>query len=93
MGIAQAKLKGFIYSDSTNTLPFDLPFQHKGVTFEELPVKEILMSLGLQGDMDMSLAATRGAFRHLAPFLESYFAKNTSEINQKLRRRLHWLAE
>jgi hypothetical protein len=91
--ITHAKLKGFIYSDSTHTLPFDLPYHYKGLTFEELPVNEILISLGLQGDIDMSPREMRKAFHHLAPFIEAYFAKNTSEINQKLRRRLHWLAE
>ena len=29
--------------------------------------------------------------RHILPFLEAYFDKGNSEINQKLRRRLHWL--
>ena len=31
--------------------------------------------------------------RHLLPFIEAYFDKSNSDINQKLRRRLHWLAD
>ena len=90
--VANAKLNGFVYLDMPEPAPFNLPKKSKGVTFESIPADEVLGELGLQLNIagDHTLQQT---FRNLAPFLESYFAKNTSEINQKLRRRLHWLAE
>lgn len=90
--IEHAKMHGFIYFDTEHPLPFDVPYTHKGVTFEEIPIKEVLGELDLVADAESwQPIAPHDAFRNLAPFLEAYFAKNTSEINQKLRRRLHWL--
>jgi hypothetical protein len=91
--IEKAKISGSVFFDADHPAPFDLPHKHKGVTFAELPVAEILTELGLQTKGDISEELIRARFRHIAPFLESYFAKSVSEINQKLRRRLHWLAE
>jgi hypothetical protein len=83
----RAEARGPIYFDSEYPAPFDLPHAYKGAKFADLPVAEIL------SDLDLSLdgAVPLGTFRTLAPFLEAYFAKSASEINQKLRRRLHWL--
>ena len=56
------------------------------------PLAEILQQLGFaerEGDAGTDAVASR----HLLPFLEAYFDKSNSEINQKLRRRLHWLAD
>ena len=89
----RAKLGGYVYIDTAEPMPFDMPYKHKGATFEALPLSEIFAELGLHGGEEMSSKELERNFRHLAPFLESYFAKNTSEINQKLRRRLHWLAD
>jgi hypothetical protein len=95
--ISKAKLTGMVYIDTPHPLPFDVPHKAGGAKFEELPVQEILTELGLQADpgggKGLSDSEIRARFRNLAPFLESYFAKSTSEINQKLRRRLHWLAD
>jgi hypothetical protein len=96
--VEKARLNGAVYVDTPHLLPFDTPHRHSGAKFEELPVNEILMELGLRAagqddEMESSEAEIRARFRNLAPFLESYFAKSTSEINQKLRRRLHWLAD
>lgn len=86
--VEKAKIHGSVYFDAAYPAPFALPFKHKGASFDELPLNDILAELDLGVlDDDASLVS----FRHLAPFLEAYFAKNTSEINQKLRRRLHWL--
>ncbi len=92
--IAKAKLTGTVYIDTAYPLPFDAPHRESGAKFEELPIGEILAELGLQSTTDGSTnSELQALFRNLAPFLESYFAKSTSEINQKLRRRLHWLAD
>lgn len=91
--LEKAKISGFVYLDTPYQMPFDLPYKHSGLTFEALPVGEILAELGLQADPETAGEGLIPAFRYLAPFLEAYFTKSTSEINQKLRRRLHWLAE
>jgi len=46
---------------------------------------------GIQ-DIKNNTPSTHALSRHLLPFLEAYFDKSDLEINQKLRRRLHWLA-
>jgi len=91
--IERAKVTGFVYIDTLHPLPFAAPHKHKRATFEILPASEILAELGLQADDDPSMGVSARSFRRVAPFLEAYFAKTTSEINQKLRRRLHWLAD
>ncbi|HVO28628.1 MAG TPA: hypothetical protein VMT81_01445 [Candidatus Paceibacterota bacterium] len=90
--VEKAKVAGPVYFDTPYPIPFDAPHRHKGATFDVLPVGELLAELGLKADPGISDDAMRASFRRLAPFLESYFAKDTSEINQKLRRRLHWLS-
>ena len=90
--IERAKIRGFVYIDTEYPMPFDLPFKHKGATFETIPIAEILAELDLAVDPTAEQDATHALFHNLAPFLEAYVAKSTSEINQKLRRRLHWLA-
>lgn len=88
--IEKGKLKGFIYVDSEHELPFKLPYKHTGATFDQFPLSEILQQVGFAdmqgGDDEQSVLS-----RHLLPFVEAYFDKGNSDINQKLRRRLHWL--
>jgi hypothetical protein len=90
---ARARVGGSVYLDSPHPLPFALPHKYQGVTFDELPIDEILSELDLTADTEVLRGPHGFQFRYVAPFLEAYFAKRTSEINQKLRRRLHWLAE
>ena len=92
--VESADIKGRIYLDVDLPAPFDLPYKHKGATFEQLPLADIVAELDLNADpvFENASVPSHRMFRNLAPFFEAYFAKNTSEINQKLRRRLHWLA-
>ncbi len=85
-------IKGMVYMDAHYDLPFAIPYRRGGVTLEAFPIAEIFAQL--------SFAAPEGGVgprgadaRHLLPFIEAYFDKSNSEINQKLRRRLHWLAD
>lgn len=84
--LKRLKISGFVHVDTGYPLPFNLPHKHAGATFEALPIDDIMAEFGLAVDADIP-------FRNLAPFLQAYFAKTPSEINQKLRRRLHWLVE
>ena len=89
-GLSRAKLKGRIYVDTPYALPFALPYRENGTVFEKMPMEEIADELGfiLQSNVPPHIAS-----RYLAPFFEAYFDKHYGEINKKLRRRLHWLAE
>ncbi len=89
--VEKRKLKGFLYIDAPFSLPFAMPYRHAGVVFDELPLAEILGELGF-GEVQGSTISVHALSRHLLPFLEAYFDKTNMEINQKLRRRLHWLA-
>lgn len=89
--LRQANVSGFVYFAVPRVMPFDLPFKNGGANFEALAVDEILTELGLQ--RHGSSAGREVSLREIAPFIESYFSKTDSEINQKLRRRLHWLAK
>jgi hypothetical protein len=91
--IAKGKLQGFIYVDAEHDLPFPLPHRRGGATFEPFPLAEILAQLGFADRMGDCDGPDAGISRHLLPFLEAYFDKSNSDINRKLRRRLHWLAD
>ena len=93
--IEKKKLKGFLYIDAPHAMPLVLPYHHAGVVIDELPLAEVLHGLGFgEGIQDIknNTPSTHALSRHLLPFLEAYFDKSDLEINQKLRRRLHWLA-
>lgn len=88
--VEKGKLKGFVYVDSKHDLPFKFPYKHKGATFDQFPLWEVLQQMGF-ADMQGGEEPEHVLSRHLLPFIEAYFDKSNSDINQKLRRRLHWL--
>jgi len=91
--IADAHVEGTVYVDAPHELPFALPHRHGAVVFERIPVPELLEQFGFAGGLPDFPKDARVASAPLLYFLEAYFDKSNSEINQKLRRRLHWLAE
>jgi hypothetical protein len=90
--VDKGKLKGYVYFDARQELPFKFPHKRSGATFDRFPVAEILERLGF-ADMVGMADSPNILSRHLLPFVEAYFDKSNSDINQKLRRRLHWLSE
>lgn len=86
-------VSGFVYSDASHALPFDLPHRHGTAKIEERPIEELLLKFGFTADTNAIREEGNDVLRPLLYFLEAYFDKSNSEINQKLRRRLHWLAE
>lgn len=90
--VGKGKLGGFVYVDAAHDLPFPLPHRHGGTTFEAFPLVEILQQLGF-ADRTGDCGTDAEVSRYLLPFLEAYFDKSNSDINRKLRRRLHWLAD
>jgi hypothetical protein len=98
LAVQSGKLQGAAYFDAPYAPPLDLP--HKvpgGPTFEEQPMMELIAELGFSADVLASKAFKRAKneTRHmLLYFLAAYFDKsNATEINRKLRRRLHWLTQ
>lgn len=91
--VGRKKLKGFVYVDAEHDLPFAFPYKHGVATFEPFPLAEILAQLGFADREGRPRGSDAVISRHLLPFLEAYFDKSNSDINQKLRRRLHWLAD
>lgn len=90
----RGRVKGAVYLDMPQPLALRLPHKHGGATLEPHPVKELFAGLGftLPQGAGPNGEAEGAAQRSLLYFLEAYFDQSGSEINQKLRRRLHWLA-
>ena len=85
--------RGAVYIDSPVPLPFNFPLRLGRATLVEAPLDELLKRFGFRlanaaWDLDRS-----ETFSKLAPFFEFYFDKSDSEINRRLRRRLHWLIQ
>ena len=89
--LAKKNIRGFVYIDADHELPFTLPHRVNGATLEAMPIAEVLEALDFPSDSAAGDLSPRILSRHLLPFLEAYFDKSNSDINQKLRRRLHWL--
>jgi hypothetical protein len=90
--VEKGKLKGLIYMDTEHDLPFALPHKHGMATLDRFPLSEILRQLDF-ANQAWEWGSDAVISRYLLPFIEAYFDKSNSDINQKLRRRLHWLAD
>jgi hypothetical protein len=90
--IEKGKLKGFVYVESPHALPFELPHKRNGVVFDALPIDEIVQNLGF-AEIHGRALPPNVLSHYLLPFIEAYFDKTKSDVNQKLRRRLHWLTK
>ncbi len=90
--LEKAKVKGIVYVDLPHALPFALPHKHGAAVLEEHPAQEMLAEFGFTANLGGFGEEKNDVFRPLLYFIEAYFDKSNSEINQKLRRRLHWLA-
>ena len=96
--ISKKKLRGFLYVDAPYGMPFPLPHRHGEAVFEPMPLVEVLETVGFAegissgGGKDGAVLSEHTLSRHLLPFIEAYFDKSDTELNRKLRRRLHWLA-
>jgi hypothetical protein len=89
--LERGKIQGHVYIDASHELPFALPYRANGAVLEEIPFDEILQALDFPPAPKDHAMPQRILARHLLPFFEAYFDKSNSGINQKLRRRLHWL--
>jgi hypothetical protein len=87
----KAKLRGATFCLTPHPMPFPLPHREAAATIEEIPFRAIL------GKFDItivpgSLAARPDLLlRHLAPFLLMYFEGTQGALNERLRKKVHWL--
>ncbi len=89
--IKDLNIGGNAYLYSAAPLPINFPFRACGATLKDLPLDEALQRFGFSLDRSKPLLSNGEMFMKLAPFFEFYFGKNDSEINKRLKRRLHWL--
>ena len=87
----KAHLHGSTYLDLPHDLPLQMPYHRHRVMIEEVPVATLLAKFGFLPD-EAGKISPRMALRYLVPFFELYFDSYHSEINELLRRKLHWLA-
>lgn len=86
-----ANLCGPVYLDSPRDLPLKFPYHRRHAVIEDVPVDALLKKFGFSTGSNTQITP-RLALRYLAPFFELYFDNNRSELNELLRRKLHWLA-
>lgn len=85
--------RGVVYIDSPAPLPLEFPLRVGRAVLGEAPLEEILKKFGFRLAERRWELDTSETFSKLAPFFEFYFDKSDSEINRRLRRRLHWLIQ
>jgi hypothetical protein len=86
----KANLHGPVYVDAPRDLTFKMPYHRRHAVVEEIPVGPLLEKFGFSAG-DRAAIAPSVVLRYLAPFFELYFDNNRSELNELLRRKLHWL--
>ena len=85
--------RGRVYVHSRAPLSFAFPFRLGRAVMDELPLETALERLGFRLEFGEWPFAKGEIFMRLAPFFEFYFDRSGSEINSRLRRRLHWLIQ
>jgi hypothetical protein len=89
--LKESKLRGRVYLYSPLPLPIRTPSTVGGVSLNDLPLGGVTDKLGFRINLAQWQLPPDDVFMKLAPFFEFYGDKSDSEINQRLRRRLHWL--
>ena len=85
--------RGRIYVHADAPLPFNYPVSVGRAALDELPTEEALRRFGFRLEEKNWPFSKSETLMRLAPFFEFYFDKSDSEINRRLRRRLHWLIQ
>jgi hypothetical protein len=91
--LKKSKLSGRVYLYSSVPLPFLASARYGRVIVDEFPLSQTLDKTGFRLDSSGWILPTREIFMRLAPFFEFYYDKSDSDINQRLRRRIHWLIQ
>lgn len=91
--IRGSRLKGTTYLHSPEPLPLSLPIRYGRAVVCGLSLADVLDKSGFKINLRDWPMPEHEIFMSLAPFFEFYEDKSNLEINQKLRRRLHWLIQ
>lgn len=89
--IAAMKLKGRVYIDAAQELPFGIAVRKRAMSLEEPPVAALLERLGFAFDAAAAGFPPRSAFRFLSIFFAYYYDKSDARMNAWLTKRLGWL--
>lgn len=89
--LRSSRLKGTVYGMPDLPLPFSTPHKFKNGTLTEIPLYGILEKVGLAIDRDEWPLDSAHLLRYIGPFLEYYYRRDESQINQWLKRHLNWL--
>jgi hypothetical protein len=86
----KADIHGYAYLDVPHGLSLKLPYRRRHAVIEDVPTATLLEKFGFSIDSKVKISP-RIVLRYLAPFLELYLDNNQSELNELLRKKLHWL--
>jgi hypothetical protein len=86
-----ANLHGAVYLDMPRSLAHKVSHKRRHAAIEEVPAAALLEKFGFSTASDAPVSP-HITLRYLAPFFELYFDNDRSELNELLRRKLHWLA-
>jgi hypothetical protein len=89
--IRKARLHGAAYYIAPYVLPVQLPLREGAITLEEIPLTEILRTYDLTIAPDALATRPDLLLHHLAPFLLMYFEGTQGALNERLRKKVHWL--
>ncbi len=92
-GLKSSRLKGEVFLPSPLPLPINYPSRCGRLTLCDLPAGEVADKLGFRLNFSEWPMSAGEVFMRLAPFFEFYYDKHESEINHRLRRRIHWLVQ
>lgn len=91
--LGKIKFRGPLYFYSPLPLPFKAPIRSGRIVMNDLSAANAAEKIGFKIDASEWSMGDDEIFVRLAPFVEFYADKGDSEINRKLRRRLHWLVK
>ena len=87
----KAKLHGATFCLTPHPMPFPMPHREVTTTIEEIPLAEILRKFDVTLVPGPLAARPDLLLRHLAPFLLMYFDGTQGALNERLRKKVHWL--
>lgn len=92
-GLKSSRLRGTTFIHSSLALPLASPIRCGYLTLSRLPARAAFVNLGFRLEFKDWPMSPEEIFMRLAPFFEFYYDHRDSNINSRLRRRIHWLAQ
>ncbi len=90
--VRKAKVRGSLFIDAPYPVPYELPHHEGKATLENFPLEDVLKKFDLALEPGPLAGNEPILWRHLAPFFSMYFDHAQGALNERLRKRVHWLA-